>query len=149
MRGREGGRENRPPPPPRQLLAKLGSGMHKPAQQTVLPLARAPALLRGLPLGRLRGLGGPVLGGALAAEFGAATAGDLWAVSEAALVARFGDGARPPGGRWIYRVVRGVCLEPVKDRELALTRVGTPRPPPPAPPSPLLSSLSVCLRQCL
>ncbi len=41
-----------------KILAKLASGMHKPAQQTVVPLAAVPALLAPLPVGRLRQLGG-------------------------------------------------------------------------------------------
>ena len=35
---------------------------------------------------------------------------------------RFGDSAKPGGGRWIYRVARGICLDPVQDRELAKSR---------------------------
>ena len=41
-----------------KLLAKLASGMHKPAAQTVVPLAGVTALLHELPIGKLRQLGG-------------------------------------------------------------------------------------------
>jgi nucleotidyltransferase/DNA polymerase involved in DNA repair len=41
-----------------KILAKLGSGLHKPAQQTVMPAAAVEALLRPLPLPKLRQLGG-------------------------------------------------------------------------------------------
>ena len=50
-------------------LAKLGSGLHKPNQQTILPTRAASIMLRDLPLGRIRGLGGDVIGGALQSEF--------------------------------------------------------------------------------
>lgn len=41
-----------------KILAKLASGMHKPASQTVVPLAGVPRLLRELPVAKLRQLGG-------------------------------------------------------------------------------------------
>jgi DNA polymerase eta len=41
-----------------KILAKLGSGMHKPAQQTVVPANAVAGLLKDLPLSKLRGLGG-------------------------------------------------------------------------------------------
>lgn len=41
-----------------KILAKLGAGLHKPRQQTVVPLAATPGLLRDLPVPRLRQLGG-------------------------------------------------------------------------------------------
>lgn len=41
-----------------QILAKLASGMHKPSQQTLVPLAAIPGLLQDLPIPKLRQLGG-------------------------------------------------------------------------------------------
>ena len=41
-----------------KILAKLGSGLHKPSQQTVVPLAAVSGLLNNLPLPKLRQLGG-------------------------------------------------------------------------------------------
>ena len=41
-----------------QILAKLASGMHKPSQQTLVPLAAVPGLLQDLPISKLRQLGG-------------------------------------------------------------------------------------------
>jgi len=53
-----------------KILAKLGSGMHKPDQQTVLPRRAAAALLRDLDVSRLRGLGGAKTGGVLKEQLG-------------------------------------------------------------------------------
>jgi hypothetical protein len=44
-----------------KILAKLGSGLHKPAQQTLVPAAAVGALLAPLPIGKLRSLGGKVM----------------------------------------------------------------------------------------
>ena len=41
-----------------KILAKLASGLHKPSQQTVVTLAAVPALMQGLPIPKLRQLGG-------------------------------------------------------------------------------------------
>lgn len=41
-----------------KLLAKLCSGLNKPNKQTVVPQCSVASLLHGLPLERLRGLGG-------------------------------------------------------------------------------------------
>ena len=41
-----------------QILAKLASGMHKPSQQTLVPMAAIPGLLQDLPIPKLRQLGG-------------------------------------------------------------------------------------------
>lgn len=41
-----------------KILAKLASGMHKPSQQTLVPLAAVPGLLQDLPISKLRQLGG-------------------------------------------------------------------------------------------
>lgn len=43
-------------------------------------------------------------------------------LSEGQLVSRFGDGVKPGGGRWLYRIARGVCLDAVHDRQLAHSR---------------------------
>ena len=59
-----------------KILAKLGSGLHKPAQQTVVPLAAVAALLAPLPVGRLRQLGGK-FGEQLTRDLGIATVGAL------------------------------------------------------------------------
>lgn len=41
-----------------KILAKLASGMHKPSQQTVVTLDCVPGLMAGLPIPKLRQLGG-------------------------------------------------------------------------------------------
>ena len=113
------------PPPARagishnKILAKLGSGLHKPNQQTILPTHAATALLCDLPISRVRGLGGEVVGGALKAEFNVSTVGDLTKVPYEALVRRWGESAKAGGGVWIFRIARGICLDAVSDRELA------------------------------
>lgn len=57
-------------------MAKLCSGLNKPNMQTVLPAAFMPRLLRDLPLGKLRGLGGQ-FGAQVQSQLGIATAGAL------------------------------------------------------------------------
>jgi len=87
-------------------LAKLGSGMHKPNQQTILPYSVVHSLLPSLPIDRIRGLGGKKLGGSLESEYGVKHIGDLQRLPEGVLVSRFGDGTKPGGGRWLYRICR-------------------------------------------
>lgn len=97
-----------------KLLAKLASGLKKPNAQTLLPPASAHALLRDLPLGRLRGLGGD-LGKRVCETLKVATAGELAAVAERALQRAFGD----ERGAWISRLARGESADPVKPRGVA------------------------------
>ena len=59
-----------------KILAKLGSGLHKPAQQTLVPLTAVSALLAPLPVGRLRQLGGK-FGEQLTRDLGITTVGAL------------------------------------------------------------------------
>lgn len=63
-----------------KILAKLGCGLHKPNQQTLVPLDATAALLAPLDLGRLRGLGAK-LGERVKKELGCNTVGELAAVS--------------------------------------------------------------------
>lgn len=84
-------------------LAKLGSSMHKPGMQTVLPTSAMRRLLHALPIERIKGLGGEVLGSRLRSELGVSTVGDLAAVPLSTLTDHFGS--RPTGrsGIWLYR----------------------------------------------
>ena len=58
-----------------QILAKLASGMHKPSQQTLVPLAAVQGLLKDLPIPKLRQLGGK-FGDELMASLSIKTVGD-------------------------------------------------------------------------
>eukprot|EP00928_Gymnodinium_smaydae_P083483 TRINITY_DN66723_c0_g1_i1.p1 TRINITY_DN66723_c0_g1~~TRINITY_DN66723_c0_g1_i1.p1 ORF type:complete len:636 (+),score=65.38 TRINITY_DN66723_c0_g1_i1:75-1910(+) len=96
-----------------KILAKLGCGLHKPNQQTILLPHAVPLLLEPLPLDRLPGLGGD-LGAKVKAELGVSTAGEL--------VQRHVDvmKAFPDKGEWLLALARGsdTAAEPVKDRQL-------------------------------
>lgn len=105
-----------------KILAKLGSGLHKPNQQTILPTEAAQKLMQDLPISRLRGLGGEKLGKAIQEEFHVETVGELQKIPCPLLVSKFGDSPKPPGGLWVYRIAKGICLQPVKDQELAKSR---------------------------
>ena len=50
------------------------------------------------------------------------TIGELLDVSSEALVKRFGESPKAGGGMWVYRIARGIDLDPVADRELAKSR---------------------------
>ena len=87
----------------------------QPNQQTVLPRASVADLMAGLPVDRIRGLGGQ-LGEKVKAQ-GCETVGDLAAKSEAWCQKSFGEKT----GRWLFRMARGLDDEPVKDRPLSLS----------------------------
>lgn len=59
-----------------KILAKLASGMHKPAQQTVVTLECVPGLMAELPIPKLRQLGGK-FGEEVMAALGISTVGAL------------------------------------------------------------------------
>ncbi|KAG2498947.1 hypothetical protein HYH03_003137 [Edaphochlamys debaryana] len=94
-----------------KLLAKLGSGLHKPNQQTVVLTRAVPGLLRGLPLGRLRSLGGKY-GEEVSSALGVSTVGDLWAVPLARLEAVLGQA----GAASLTRLAAGMDDEEVVPR---------------------------------
>jgi nucleotidyltransferase/DNA polymerase involved in DNA repair len=93
-----------------KLLAKLGSAMHKPNQQTLIPPRAAPGVVAALPLGRLRNFGGK-LGQQLEA-LGCATAGDVQGLPPDTLRRHFGE--RAAG---IALAVRGYSGETVAEKE--------------------------------
>lgn len=62
-----------------QILAKLASGMHKPSQQTLVPMAAIPGLLQDLPIPKLRQLGGK-FGDELMASLNIKTVGELCSI---------------------------------------------------------------------
>lgn len=57
-----------------KLLAKLGSGLHKPASQTLVPACAVESLLADLPISKLRQLGGK-FGNAVQQNLGISTVG--------------------------------------------------------------------------
>jgi DNA polymerase eta len=96
-----------------KLLAKLATGLRKPDAQTLLPPVSTAALLRDLPLARLRGLGG-AFGAQVASELGCATVGELAAVPLPRLQSRFGE----ERGVYVHRLARGESDEAVKARDV-------------------------------
>mmetsp|Transcript_12636 Transcript_12636/g.20925 ORF Transcript_12636/g.20925 Transcript_12636/m.20925 type:complete len:628 (-) Transcript_12636:60-1943(-) len=96
-----------------KVLAKLGCGLHKPDQQTILLPHAVPLLLQSLPIDRLPGLGGD-LGANVMSEIGVATAGDLLQRREDVLR------AFPERGEWIIALASGMdsAADSVKDRQL-------------------------------
>ncbi|KAJ2785289.1 N-acetyltransferase eso1 [Coemansia javaensis] len=72
-----------------RLLAKIGSGLHKPDQQTVMLHAHVAAFMRTLPIAAIPSLGGK-LGALVEAAFGARTVADLAAYTLDQLALRLG-----------------------------------------------------------
>jgi DNA polymerase eta len=97
-----------------KMLAKLCSGMHKPNQQTLLTAGAVAALLDGLSIDRLRGLGAE-LGRQVKERLQVETCGQLAAVPIATLQAKFGE----ERGRWLWRMSRGLDDDAVKERGLS------------------------------
>jgi DNA polymerase eta len=99
---------------PTRLLAKLCSGLHKPAQQTVLPASSVSALLSPLHLKILKGLGGQ-FGKQVASDLKIETVGELAAFPLNKLENVFGE----KDGRWLYSLARGIDDTEVEERRLA------------------------------
>ncbi|KAJ1887757.1 N-acetyltransferase eso1, partial [Kickxella alabastrina] len=72
-----------------RALAKIGSALHKPSQQTILRHSQVAAFLADFPIVRIPSLGGK-LGGLLESAFDARTAGDLLQYSLVQLEAKLG-----------------------------------------------------------
>ncbi|XP_048228856.1 DNA polymerase eta isoform X2 [Ricinus communis] len=96
-----------------KMLAKLASGMNKPAQQTVVPCASVKELLDSLPIKKMKQLGGK-LGSSLQNELGVDTVGDLLQFSEEKLQDRYGINT----GTWLWNIARGINGEEVQGRLL-------------------------------
>ncbi|KAL0442297.1 UNVERIFIED_CONTAM: DNA polymerase eta [Sesamum latifolium] len=96
-----------------KMLAKLASGMNKPAQQTVVPLSSVEKLLEYLPIKKMKQLGGK-LGTSLQFDLGVNTVGDLLQFSEEKLQERYGINT----GTWLWNIARGICGEVVEGRLL-------------------------------
>ncbi|KAK6803116.1 hypothetical protein RDI58_000900 [Solanum bulbocastanum] len=96
-----------------KMLAKLASGMNKPAQQTVVPFSSISKLLRTLPIKKMKQLGGK-LGTSLQIDLGVNTVGDLLQFSEEKLQEYYGVNT----GSWLWNTARGINGEEVKERLL-------------------------------
>ncbi|KAL6206239.1 hypothetical protein ACLB2K_023488 [Fragaria x ananassa] len=96
-----------------KMLAKLASGMNKPAQQTVVPLSSVKGLLESLPIKKMKQLGGK-LGSSVQTDLGVNTVGDLLQFSEEKLQQRYGIKT----GTWLWNIARGISGEEVEGRLL-------------------------------
>ncbi|KAL5221825.1 hypothetical protein ABZP36_026538 [Zizania latifolia] len=96
-----------------KMLAKLVSGMHKPAQQTVVPSAAVQDFLVSLPVKKMKQLGGK-LGSSLQDDLGVKTVGDLLNFTEEKLQEFYGVNT----GTWLWKIARGISGEEVEDRLL-------------------------------
>lgn len=96
-----------------KILAKLGSGLHKPAQQTVVPAAAVAGLLAPLPVSKLRQLGGK-FGEEVMAKLSVSTVGELAAIPLPRLEAALGV----QDAQWLQRLAQGKDGEGVKPRTL-------------------------------
>uniref|UniRef100_A0A803QH15 DNA polymerase eta n=1 Tax=Cannabis sativa TaxID=3483 RepID=A0A803QH15_CANSA len=96
-----------------KILAKLASGMNKPAQQTVVSLSSVKGLLDSLPIKKMKQLGGK-LGSSLQSDLGVKTVGDLLQFPEEKLQELYGVNT----GTWLWNIARGVSGEEVQGRLL-------------------------------
>lgn len=96
-----------------KMLAKLASGMNKPAQQTVVPLSSVKDLLQPLPIKKMKQLGGK-LGSSLECHLNVHTVGDLLQFSEVKLQEFYGINT----GTWLWNIARGISGEEVQGRLL-------------------------------
>ncbi|EPS68052.1 hypothetical protein M569_06718, partial [Genlisea aurea] len=99
-----------------KMLAKLASGMNKPAQQTVVPSSSVKDLLQTLPIMKMKQLGGK-LGSSLQSDLGVKIVGDLLQFSVEKLQEHYGINT----GAWLWNIARGICGEEVKSRHLPLS----------------------------
>lgn len=96
-----------------KMLAKLASGMNKPAQQTVVPYAAVEELLSSLPIKKMKQLGGK-LGTSLQTDLGIDFVSDLLQFSETKLQEHYGINT----GTWLWNIARGISGEEVQGRLL-------------------------------
>uniref|UniRef100_A0A8C4NBL4 DNA polymerase eta n=1 Tax=Eptatretus burgeri TaxID=7764 RepID=A0A8C4NBL4_EPTBU len=96
-----------------KMLAKLACGLNKPNRQTILPHSSVPGLFSGLPLGKIRNLGGK-LGTSVSEKLGVEFIGDVVHYSKQHLEGHFGEKI----SGWLYDVCRGLEFEPIRPRNL-------------------------------
>ncbi|XP_065944536.1 DNA polymerase eta-like isoform X2 [Magallana gigas] len=97
-----------------KMLAKLACGIHKPNKQTILPHSSVQQLFDGLPLTKIRNLGGK-LGHSVMEQLAIENMGELCQFELHTLQQKFGEKT----GSWLYEVCRGIEHEPVSARQLA------------------------------
>ncbi|RKP09521.1 hypothetical protein THASP1DRAFT_14138, partial [Thamnocephalis sphaerospora] len=97
-----------------KTLAKLGSGLNKPNQQTVVRECAVARLLRDYPVRKIRNLGGK-LGHELVTAFGVEKAGEVWKYSLEELTRKLKS---PLDAQLVYNVVRGLDDSEIKPRQL-------------------------------
>jgi nucleotidyltransferase/DNA polymerase involved in DNA repair len=99
---------------PNKMLAKIGSGMHKPNKQTLMPSSIVEMLMSKMPISRVPGFGGK-LGDTLSSLPGKVeTFGDLNGLDRRLLIDRFGEETTAR----MLNAARGIDNEPVKERSL-------------------------------
>ncbi|GKB49900.1 DNA polymerase eta [Tanacetum coccineum] len=96
-----------------KMLAKLASGMNKPAQQTIVTSASVKELLETLPVKKMKQLGGK-LGSSLQTDLGVNTVADLLQFSEEKLQDFYGVNT----GTWLWNTARGINGDEVEGRLL-------------------------------
>lgn len=96
-----------------KMLAKLACGIHKPNKQTILPHSSVQQLFDGLPLTKIRNLGGK-LGHSVMEQLAIENMGELCQFELHTLQQKFGEKT----GSWLYEVCRGIEHEPVSARQL-------------------------------
>ena len=97
-----------------KILAKLCSGLHKPAQQTVLPAAAISALLGPLPIPKLKALGGK-FGELIIEKTGSQTVGELLKIPLPRLESFVGE----KDANWLHNLCKGIDGEEVTERKAA------------------------------
>ncbi|CAO3573501.1 unnamed protein product [Mortierella alpina] len=99
-----------------KLLAKLGSGMNKPFQQTIILPKYIPDLLHGLKLRKIRNLGGK-FGKQVMADYNIERASQLWPVPLRKLQERYGDQAGLELWQWC-RGIDHIGIRKVKSKSM-------------------------------
>ncbi|KAG0332829.1 DNA-directed DNA polymerase eta rad30 [Podila horticola] len=99
-----------------KLLAKLGSGMNKPFQQTIILPKYIPDLLHGLKLSKIRNLGGK-FGKQVKTDYNIERASQLWAIPLRELQFKYGDQAGLELWQWC-RGIDHVGIRKIKSKSM-------------------------------
>ncbi|KAG0349727.1 DNA-directed DNA polymerase eta rad30 [Podila minutissima] len=99
-----------------KLLAKLGSGMNKPFQQTIILPKYIPDLLHGLKLSKIRNLGGK-FGKQVKTDYNIERASQLWVVPLRELQHKYGDQAGLELWQWC-RGIDHVGIRKIKSKSM-------------------------------